>query len=84
VRRQSPWRRRGEHRTCDVPRACGPGSSLIEVILPLDAAVAQTHANVRGTFYLMITMTVFGLFGLMLVVGEVRRSTVIPADEVIR
>ena len=38
-------------------------------------AVAQTHANLRGTFYLMITMTVFGLLGLMLVIGSVRRST---------
>jgi signal transduction histidine kinase len=41
----------------------------------LDAAIAQTHANLRGTFYLTITMTVFGLLGLMLVIGAVRRST---------
>jgi signal transduction histidine kinase len=54
----------------------GDVRGVLEVILPLDAAVAQTHANLRGTFYLMITMTVFGLLGLMLVIGAVRRSTV--------
>lgn len=53
----------------------GDVRGVLEVILPLDAAVAQTHANLRGTFYLMITMTVFGLLGLMLVIGAVRRST---------
>jgi signal transduction histidine kinase len=53
----------------------GDVRGVLEVILPLDAAVAQTHANVRGTFYLMVTMTVFGLLGLALVIGEVRRST---------
>jgi len=53
----------------------GDVRGVLEVILPLDAAVAQTHANLRGTFYLVITMTVFGLFGLMLLMGAVRRST---------
>ncbi len=53
----------------------GDVRGVLEVILPLDAAVAQTHANLQGTFYLMITMTVFGLLGLMLVIGAVRRST---------
>ena len=53
----------------------GDVRGVLEVILPLDAAVAQTHANLRGTFYLMVTMTVFGLLGLMLVIGAVRRST---------
>jgi signal transduction histidine kinase len=48
---------------------------VLEVILPLDAAVAQTYANLRGTFYLIITMTAFGLVGLMLMIGTVRRST---------
>jgi signal transduction histidine kinase len=53
----------------------GDVRGVLEVILPLDAAVAQSHANVRGTFYLMVLMTAFGLFGLVLVIGEVRRST---------
>src|SRR5688572_14854424 len=53
----------------------GEVRGVLEVILPLDAAVAQTHANLRGALYLMITMTVFGLLGLMLVIGAVRRST---------
>src|SRR5215813_6625214 len=53
----------------------GDVRGVLEVILPLDAAVAQTHANLRGTFYLMITMTAFGLLGLMLVIGAVRRAT---------
>src|SRR5215510_14348176 len=53
----------------------GDVRGVLEVILPLDTAVAQTHANLRGTFYLMITMTAFGLLGLMLVIGAVRRST---------
>jgi signal transduction histidine kinase len=53
----------------------GEVRGVLEVILPLDAAVAQTHANLRGTFYLMITMTAFGLVGLMLMIGTVRRST---------
>jgi signal transduction histidine kinase len=62
----------------DSPRTTwqeGDVRGVLEVILPLDAAVAQTHANLRGTFYLMITMTVFGVLGLMLVIGTVRRST---------
>ena len=62
----------------DSPRTTwqeGDVRGVLEVILPLDAAVAQTHANLRGTFYLTITMTVFGLFGLMLVISAVRRST---------
>ena len=62
----------------DSPRTTwqeGEVRGVLEVILPLDAAVAQTHANLRGTFYLMITMTVFGLLGLTLVIGAVRRST---------
>jgi adenylate cyclase len=36
----------------------GDVRGVLEVILPLDAAVAQTHANLRGTFYLMITMVI--------------------------
>jgi signal transduction histidine kinase len=62
----------------DSPRTTwqeGEVRGVLEVILPLDAAVAQTHANLRGTFYLTITMTAFGLFGLMVVIGAVRRST---------
>jgi signal transduction histidine kinase len=47
---------------------------VLEVIMPLDTAVAQTSANLRGTLYLLMTMTVFGLLGLMLVIGTVRRS----------
>jgi signal transduction histidine kinase len=61
----------------DSPRTTwqeGEVRGVLEVILPLDAAVAQTHANLRGTFYLMITMVVFGLLGLMVVIGTVRRS----------
>jgi adenylate cyclase len=62
----------------DSPRTTwqeGDVQGVLEVILPLDAAVAQTHANLRGTFYLVMTMTVFGVLGLMLVIGAVRRST---------
>lgn len=47
---------------------------MLEVIMPLDTAVAQTSANLRVTLYLLMTMTVFGLLGLMLVIGTVRRS----------
>jgi signal transduction histidine kinase len=53
----------------------GDVRGVLEVILPLDAAVAQTFANLRGTFYLMIAMTVFGVLGLMFMIGVVRRST---------
>jgi signal transduction histidine kinase len=62
----------------DSPRTTwqeGDVRGVLEVILPLDAAVAQTHANLRGTFYLVMTMTVFGVLGLMVVIGAVRRST---------
>jgi signal transduction histidine kinase len=48
---------------------------MLEVILPLDMAVAQTQADLRGTFSLMTAMTAFGLLGLALVIGTVRRYT---------
>jgi signal transduction histidine kinase len=48
---------------------------VLEVILPLDMAVAQTQAYLRGTFSLMTAMTAFGLLGLALVIGTVRRYT---------
>jgi signal transduction histidine kinase len=62
----------------DSPRTTwqeGDVRGVLEVILPLDVTVAQTHANLRETFYLTITMTVLGLLGLMLVISAVRRST---------
>jgi signal transduction histidine kinase len=62
----------------DSPKADwqeGDVRGVLEVIMPLDMAVAQTQVNLRGTFYLMTTMTVFGLLGLALVIGTVRRYT---------
>jgi transcriptional regulator with GAF, ATPase, and Fis domain len=41
----------------------------------LDAAVAQTHAGLRGTFGLMLVMSALGLLGLALVIGRLRRSS---------
>jgi signal transduction histidine kinase len=53
----------------------GDVRGVLEVIMPLDAAVAQTHANLRETFYLMAAMSLFGLGGLALMIGTVRRYT---------
>lgn len=53
----------------------GDVRGVLEVILPLETAVAQTSADLRETFYLLTTMTVLGLLGLTLVIGTVRRST---------
>lgn len=53
----------------------GDVRGVLEVIMPLDTAFAQTRANLQETGYLLMAMTVFGLFGLMLVIASVRRST---------
>lgn len=53
----------------------GDVRGVVEVILPLESAVAQTRADLRETVYLLLTMSVVGLVGLMLVIGRVRRAT---------
>ena len=53
----------------------GDVRGVLEVILPLDTAVAQTRAGLRGTFALMAVMSVLGLSGLALVIGRLRRSS---------
>ena len=53
----------------------GDVRGVLEVILPLDIAVAQTHQGLRGTFALMAVMSVLGLSGLALVIGRLRRSS---------
>src|SRR4029450_3703788 len=47
----------------------------LEVIFPLDTAVAQTRVGLRGTFALMAVMSVLGLSGLTLVIGKLRRNS---------
>jgi PAS domain S-box-containing protein len=53
----------------------GDVRGVLEIILPLDLAVAQTHQGLRGTFALMAVMSVLGLSGLTLVIGKLRRSS---------
>jgi PAS domain S-box-containing protein len=53
----------------------GDVRGVLEIILPLDIAVAQTHQGLRGTFALMAVMSGLGLSGLALVVGRLRRSS---------
>jgi signal transduction histidine kinase len=53
----------------------GDVRGVVEVILPLQSAVAQTRADLRETVYLLLTMGVVGLVGLMLVIDRVRRAT---------
>src|SRR5215471_16144989 len=48
---------------------------VLEVVLPLDTAVVQTHQGLRGTFGLMAVMAVLGLSSLALVIGSLRRSS---------
>src|SRR5262245_17632024 len=54
----------------------GDVRGVLEVIFPLDTAVAQTRAGLRGTFALMAVMSGLGLSGLALVIGRLRRSSV--------
>jgi adenylate cyclase len=53
----------------------GDVRGVLEVIFPLDTAVAQTRGGLRGTFALMVAMSVLGLSGLTLVIGRLRRSS---------
>jgi PAS domain-containing protein len=53
----------------------GDVRGLLEVILPLDRAVAQTYVGLQGTFALMAVMSVLWLSGLALVMGRLRRSS---------
>jgi PAS domain S-box-containing protein len=53
----------------------GDVRGVLEIILPLDIAVAQTHQDLRGTFALMAVMSVLGLSGLALVIGRLRRNS---------
>jgi PAS domain S-box-containing protein len=48
---------------------------VLEIILPLDAAVDQIHAGLGGLFVLMTVMAASGLGGLALVMGRLRHST---------
>ena len=54
----------------------GDVRGVLEVIRPLDRVVAQTHAGLRGTVFLMMTMGVVGLGGLALVIRGLRRTSV--------
>ena len=53
----------------------GDVRGVLEVILPLDAAIVQTNPGLRRTFFLMAVVSVMGLSGLALVVGTLRRSS---------
>jgi PAS domain S-box-containing protein len=53
----------------------GDVRGVLEVILPLDRAVAQTYVGLKGTFALMAVMSVLWLSGLALVMGRLRRSS---------
>jgi PAS domain S-box-containing protein len=53
----------------------GDVRGILEVILPLDRAVAQTYVGLKGTFALMAVMSVLWLSGLALVIGRLRQSS---------
>ena len=53
----------------------GDVRGVLEVILPLDAAVAQTRTGLRGTFALLVGLSGLGLSGLALVIGRLRRGS---------
>jgi PAS domain S-box-containing protein len=53
----------------------GDVRGVLEIIFPLDIAVAQTHQGLRGTMALMAALSVLGLSGLALVIGRLRRSS---------
>src|SRR5262249_59930299 len=53
----------------------GDVRGVLEVIFPLDTAVAQTRGGLRGTFALMAVMSVVGLSSLALAIGRLRRSS---------
>jgi PAS domain S-box-containing protein len=53
----------------------GDVRGVLEVIFPLHTAVAQTRVGLRGTFALMVVMSILGLSGLALVIGRLRRSS---------
>src|SRR5499427_2671762 len=53
----------------------GDVRGVLEIIFPLDTAVAQTRGGLRGTFALMAVMSVVGLSSLALAIGRLRRSS---------
>jgi PAS domain S-box-containing protein len=53
----------------------GDVRGVLEIVFPLDIAVAQTRQGLRGTVALMATLSVLGLSGLALVIGRLRRSS---------
>lgn len=53
----------------------GDVRGVLEVILPLDRAMAQTSVGLQGTLALMAVMSVLWLSGLALVIGGLRRSS---------
>src|SRR5262245_26215793 len=53
----------------------GDVRGVLEVIFPLDTAVAQTRGGLRGTFALMAVMSGVGLSSLALAIGRLRRSS---------
>src|SRR5215510_7219445 len=54
----------------------GDVRGVLEVVFPLDTAVAQTRVGLRGTFALMVVMAGVGLSSLALAIGRLRRSSV--------
>ncbi|MGH7165644.1 MAG: PAS domain S-box protein, partial [Nitrospiraceae bacterium] len=48
----------------------------LEIILPLDRAVAQATSGLNGTFAMMATIVALGLAGLALVIRKLRRTSV--------
>jgi PAS domain S-box-containing protein len=53
----------------------GDVRGVLEVILPLDRAMAQTSVGLQGTLALMAAMSMLWLSGLALVIGRLRRSS---------
>lgn len=53
----------------------GDVRGVLEVVLPLDTAFVQTHVGLRGTFILMVVMSVVGISSLALAIGRLRRSS---------
>ncbi len=52
----------------------GEVRGVLEVVVPLEAAMVQTRAGMRGTLALLVGMATLGLSGVALVMGTLRRN----------
>ncbi len=54
----------------------GDVRGILEITSPLDGLIAQTHKGLRGSFVLLAILSVLGVFGLTLVIGSLRQTSI--------